>query len=126
MRADIYVPSLNTEAQVNFYVHELGLFEIHRDYGMGDILLRCLIHPSFCLQLYTASQPITGPLFSLSIANCQTEFERLRAISFTHGGIVPDRDGTFSLLEYPLGKTFSLRDASGNLFALTQWHASAL
>ncbi|WP_133117863.1 hypothetical protein [Burkholderia ubonensis] len=54
------------------------------------------------------------------------KFARLSAVAFQKGGLVPDVMAGANPLECPLGKTISLRDASGNPFLITEWHPSAL
>lgn len=126
MRVDIFVPSDSVEDQVRFYVDKLQLFTVAHDYGMGEVLLRHVAAPSICLQLAPGQLPNKrGPLFCLSIEDCEREFVRLRAISFSKGGLVSSPSGQPRILEYPLGKSFSVRDASGNIFLFMEWHPSA-
>ncbi|MGE6758259.1 hypothetical protein ACQKGO_09630 [Corallococcus interemptor] len=123
----MYIPSGEApEEQVRFYVDELGLFEVAQDYGMGQMLLRCRTSPSFCL-LLQPGRPVMRdtPVFTLSTSNARAELARLTAVRFTRGGLVVGRDGVPGVWEYPLGTTFSLRDAVGNLFGISQWHPSA-
>lgn len=127
MRVDIFVPTNSVEDQIQFYVNELGIFTIENDYGMGDVLLRHVDCDSFCLQLQHNRAPsIDEPLFCISTKNCRSEFERLLKVVFRNGGLVASAGGGPQLLEFPLGQTISLRDASGNLFLITEWHPSAL
>jgi predicted lactoylglutathione lyase len=51
MRLDVFITVKNIEDSINFYVTELGLFEISQDYGMGNILLRYINNKSFCILL---------------------------------------------------------------------------
>lgn len=125
MRVDIFVPTHSAEEQVQFYVHELQLFTVAHDYGMDSILLRHVTEPSICLQLSPRGQPYGDePLFCLSTDDCEREYERLRGVSFTKGGLFVPAEGS-PILEYPLGKTFSMTDASGNFFVVTEWHPNA-
>ncbi|WP_143286710.1 hypothetical protein [Burkholderia ubonensis] len=127
MRADIFVPTISVDEQVQFYVKELRLFTVAQDYGMGEILLRHIDCPSFCLQLQPNRSPSNDwPIFCMSTEDCRSEFARLSAIAFQRGGLVPDAGAGAQLCEYPLGQTISLQDASGNLFLITEWHPSAL
>lgn len=127
LRADVFVPSASAEAQVRFYVDELGLFEVAHDYGMGSLLLRHIHGPSFCLSLQPGRAPCREqPLFCISTPDARSELARLSAVSFSSGGIVPGGDGSARLFEYPLGLSFTLRDASGNMFIISEWHPAAL
>jgi hypothetical protein len=38
MRVDISVPTISPEEQIQFYVHELQLFTLAHDHGMGSLL----------------------------------------------------------------------------------------
>jgi hypothetical protein len=126
MRVDITVPAPIQDDQVRFYVEELRWFEVAQDYGMGNLLLRHVRAPGVCLLFDPGMAPCTDrPLFGLSTDDAATEFARLSAVSFARGGLLQSPGRAARLLEYPLGVTFSLRDAAGNLFSVTQWHPSA-
>ncbi len=126
MRVDIFVPSHSADEQLRFYVEELRLFEVAQDYGMGSVLLRHVTEPSICLELAPGRPPDPGrPLFCLSTDDCEAEFKRLGGVAFAKGGLVASGNGAPAILEYPLGKTFSVHDASGNLFLIAQWHPNA-
>ncbi|MFD4198811.1 VOC family protein, partial [Amycolatopsis thermoflava] len=60
------------------------------------------------------------PIFSLSVANASAEFERLKALKFEEGvGLVGSE-----LMEWPLGRTFTVNDPSGNRFTIDEWRYS--
>lgn len=125
MRIDIFVPTVSTDEQLRFYVQQLGLFVVGQDYGMGNVLLRHVEEPSFCLLLQPGRVPSGQHLFCMSTTNCRAEFARLSGVSFDKGGLIPGPDGALRVFEYPLGETISLRDASGNSFVIAEWHPNA-
>ncbi|WP_157651022.1 VOC family protein [Burkholderia ubonensis] len=127
MRADIFVPTVSVDEQVRFYVKELRIFVVSQNCGMGEILLRHIDCPSFCLQLQPNRSPSGDwPIFCMTTEDCRSEFARLSVVAFQKGGLVTDAGAGAQPCEYPLGQTISLRDASGNLFLVTEWYPSAL
>lgn len=127
MRVDVFVPTVSAEEQVDFYVNQLGLFEIAQDYGMGNLLLKFVNNPEFCLLLKKSNQSVlpVGPLFCISTKNCRAEFSRLSKVNFHKGGLVPGPDGLLQVFEYPLGENIFMKDPSGNSFVIAQWHENA-
>jgi hypothetical protein len=53
-------------------------------------------------------------------------FDKLKLISYkNNAGIVTDKNGVFSIIEYALGKNFSLKDPDNNQFLISEWHENA-
>lgn len=125
MRFDIFVPSIVAEDQVRFYVDELGLFRVRHDYGLGNFLLAHTCNHEFCLQL-VPGQDVSKerPIFSLAVENLTEEVARLRSVEFRLGGFYPS-GGEAKILEYPLGRSMTMLDASGNMIVLAEWHSGA-
>lgn len=125
-RADIHIQSKNIGHSLRFYIEELNLFYSRQDYGMGQVLLGSLDLEGFCILLKESRdvQPFHGPTtIALGVNNCRAIFDKYLVTQFTSGGGFATSDNKRpSILEYPLGLTFSMHDPSGNRIVLTQWH----
>lgn len=125
MRCDVYVPSMDEQSSIRFYVEELKLFVLVRDYGMGDILLRYINSDDFHIMLSLDSSVFCNtPLFAVTVNDCDAELDRLMKVNFSVGGVAPNGEGLPLCIEYPLGKFFRLRDPSGNLIVVNEWFDS--
>jgi hypothetical protein len=125
MRLDIHITSKSELESIKFYVHELMLFERSHEFGIGNILLRNVENPDFCLLLSPNQSPsIERPLFSISTEKIDTVVANLNQIQFSKGGPLRNADGSIAVMDYPLGKNISLRDPSDNFFLISEWHQS--
>lgn len=126
MRCDVYVPSKDEESSIRFYVDELKLFVLVKNYGMGDVLLRYVHSEDFHIMLSsdTYASCCDTPLFALTVDDSDAELGRLLKVNFSGGGVASNEEGLPLCIEYPLGKFFRLRDPSGNLIVVNEWFAS--
>jgi hypothetical protein len=125
MRLDIHIASNSELESIKFYAHELMLFEKSHDFGMGNILLRNIENPDFCLLLSPNHSPcIERPLFSISTEKIDAVLAKLNQTKFSKGGPLRNANGSIAVMDYPLGKNISLRDPSGNFFLIAEWHQS--
>lgn len=103
-----------------FYEDELRMFKLKGD--MWDSACTMVANDSDDLELELTTynrQPSEEPAFTLTVANCDKEFARLRATTFSSGGrIVPNERGELEVFEYPAGKSFMLEDPAGNRFLI--------
>lgn len=128
MRFDMFLNVTSSADAIRFYVEELGLFRVAIDYGMKSFLLCATKSPYVCLNV--GERPISiseYPRFGIQVDDCGKEFRRLRDIQFSKSaGIVPSRDGVFEVSDFPIGKSFSMKDPSGNRFILFEDYMSRL
>lgn len=120
MLVRLYLHSSSLEKSIKFYVEELALFKISENYGTGYCLLESTILSGFGIYLADSCSPTGGQnLFSLDVDDCDAQFRRLRAASFSSGArISPDEHGNIGVLEYPGGKVFQMEDPDKNAFTI--------
>lgn len=100
---------------LEFYCNELGLFSLHRDYGMGNISIVYKNNPSFKLMIFEGQTiNVEYPLFSIETENCTKLFHQLLGTNFSSNGKLISK----SVFEYPIGKNILLQDPSGNKFLI--------
>lgn len=112
MRADIFLNSASCEKSIQFYVDELGLFDLINNFGTGFCTLRSKALPNLNLILGDGySGPGPWPVLGLSVDSCYDELNRLRNVRFESGGeLVPNAAGQLKVFEYPGGRNILLRD----------------
>jgi catechol 2,3-dioxygenase-like lactoylglutathione lyase family enzyme len=123
MRVHIYLPTANAADSIRFFVDQLKLFKVAKDLGMGNVLLQHTKATDFHLML-SPDDPVRAgsALFSISVPNCEAEFNRISGIKFDgEAGILRNSVGGPEFIEYALGKFFKLRDPAGNIFTIYEW-----
>lgn len=121
MKNIAYLPSVNSEESVRFYVTELDLFDVAEDLGMGVMLLQYKRSSDFFLMVSPGISPRMdeAPLFSVGVEDCSNEFERLSGVAFSNGAAFLPPCG---VIEYPLGKFVKMIDPARNVFGLYEWY----
>lgn len=117
MRVAVNMPVDSTDKIVKFYVEELALFEISRDYGMSTVLISYKGDSDFGIMLSeTEDSSSLGNLFlELEVENCKNTFIALRkSLSQSKGYIYAKDLGNPEIFEYPVGKNFMVIDPLGN------------
>ena len=114
---------LRTESPVNsrqFYEIELGMFKLQGEMWDWAFSMSAIDNEAFSLEFTTYHRATSEvPIFRLTVKNCDREFARLRATTFTSGGrIVPNKRGVLEVFEYPAGKNFQMEDPAGNRFII--------
>ncbi|UOD32806.1 VOC family protein [Massilia violaceinigra] len=121
MRIDVLLRAESAADTIRFYVEELGMFRVDADYGMESYLLRAIANPAICLQIAPWHPPAReSPVFALTVPSCDSQFQRLRAMRFAGGRLVPDKNGVLEVFEWPGGKSFMLEDPAKNRFLLCE------
>jgi hypothetical protein len=123
MQVHIYLPTTNPADSVRFFVDQLKLFRVVKDFGMGNVLLQYINATNFHLML-SPDDPVRfgSSLFSISVPDCEAEFNRISGIKFDcEAGILRSTAGSPEFIEYALGKFFKLRDPAGNIFTIYEW-----
>ena len=95
------------------------MFVLDADYGMGDCRIAfkgnnsCAIMLS-ALSSFVASESVK---FWVNVDSIDDLYERYKSIAFLSGGGFFSDDGIF---DYPLARSITMRDPSGNLFVIQQ------
>ncbi|WMJ72300.1 hypothetical protein RCC89_03855 [Cytophagaceae bacterium ABcell3] len=111
MRLDCFVNVISIDPALEFYVNELGFFNIKYDFGMGNVLISHNENSDICLRLKEHNlQPSPDIVFALEVKNCKDQFEIFKSFKFKSGGQLSSNN----LLEYPVESSFIIKDPSGN------------
>lgn len=112
-------------ASRQFYEEELRMFKLKGEMWDSACSLVAADSDDLELELTTYNrQPTEEPAFTLIVADCDKEFARLSATTFSSGGrIVPNERGALEVFEYPAGKSFMLEDPAGNRFLIHEDYA---
>lgn len=115
VKVEIHLKVDSTRETEMFYCDELGLFEFDNDYGMGTISLILKENPFIRLLLSTGvSKTSEDYLFGIETKDCENLFKKLKHTQFkTEGKLISDE-----VFEYPLGKSFEIKDPSRNRFLI--------
>jgi predicted enzyme related to lactoylglutathione lyase len=106
-RLDVFLRVNGALDAVNFYVKQLGWFEVAEDFGTSDYLLLSTKDQSLALHISESQgDPAETPLFAISEACPKREFMRLQEI----GVIGADAE----LFDWPGGINFGVTDPAGN------------
>lgn len=130
MKLHLNLKADSVEASRQFYVGELGMFEMKGTIWLETCALRGIYDDAVGIDLasFHQSLPQSGvPLFTLVVDNCACEFARLKATTFASGGrILPDQHGNMEVFEYPGGMNFQMEDPSGNRFVIHEQYGLAV
>lgn len=120
MKLSLPLLAKSTSASRQFYVDELGLFVQHGEVWDSACRLHSVDSGDIELHLTTyATEPSKVPMFWLIVPDCNREFSRLRAKTFSSGGrLVPNKIGLVEMFEYPGGQNFEMEDPAGNRFVI--------
>ena len=125
-RIDVELRVDTIEEALNFYIKQLGLFHIVREFGMGGFLLMANSNESVCIMLQEVKGYYTQDTvsrFTLGISNCKKMFNRLNRYSSVSGfGVVPGDNGKIGIFDTPIAAMILVKDPAGNHFTLAQWY----
>lgn len=101
----------SVEQAQKFYCEDLGLFDVHYDYGMDTVALIFKRNPTAFLILSPGKAVESQDYaFALEAKDCRDLFRQLNNKPFvTQGRLLSDK-----LFEYPLGENFMVQDPAGN------------
>lgn len=120
MKTILLLKADSIAASRQFYEDELRMFKLKGD--MWDSACSMLANDSDQLELELTTYnrpPSQEPIFTLVVASCDDEFDRLNSTAFASGGrLVPNDRGIPEVFEYPAGKNFMLEDPAGNRFLI--------
>jgi hypothetical protein len=129
MRAAVNMSVKSMAETLNFYVGELSLFDVKRDYGMGTVLISYKKNDGFGLMLTEISDFSEPPKFflELEVENCDTEFERVKkSLAKSKGYIYAEEGEMPGVFEYPVGKNFLVVDPFGNKILIFEDYNNSL
>ena len=125
-RIDVRLRVDEIEKALDFYIKQLGLFYVAREFGMGGFLLMANSSESVCIVLQEEEgyySQDTSPKFTLGISDCKKLFDRLyRYSSVGEFGIVRDTNGNLDIFDTPIAAMLLVKDPAGNHFTLAQWY----
>ena len=125
-RIDIELRVGEIDEALNFYIKQLGLFHVAREFGMGGFLLRANSNDSVCVMLQEVKgyySQDNSPKFTLGVVNCKKLFDRMYEYSSANEfGIVQDDNGNLDIFDTPIAAMLLIKDPAGNYFTLAQWY----